>query len=330
MIGRTHKQHANVTTVGHWLCEIANGFIVSLSNFMDSVKSLKAKFSGFVGTRASQKLLFDTDPRIISKEVIKLLNLQEDYLTGQTVHQSNYTFYFTNFVAMCGDIAKFAEDTRNLQQTEVGEVLEKKLFDRVGSSTGAHKANPIDSENIGGQWRQLKARLSSVYDDFLTDFQRDLRDSSNKRYYIAEIVCIGFNILVRATRLMNKMIIRKERMLENIKFTKGLIISEALQLFLQQWYSNNQEFFDSHELVRKLSSEAIEQDLSLFDIIEKSELIKKALNNTSKKKKEMILNPEKYLGTCIEDVKTSISELEKCIELIERKCENHIKTVSYL
>ncbi len=330
MIGRTHKQHANVTTVGHWLCEIASGIIVSLSNFITSVDNLKAKFSGFVGTRASQKLLFNTDPRIISNETLKLLHLKEDKLTGQTVHQSNYFPYFSNLVAICGDIAKFAEDVRGLQQTEIGEVFEKKLFDRIGSSTGAHKANPIDSENIGGQWRQLKARLSSVYDDFLTDFQRDLRDSSNKRYYIPEMICIGYTIIERATRLVKKMIIRKEKMTENIKITKGLIISESLQLFLQQWCGQNDVFIDSHDHIRKLSNKAIERNISIFDIIEKDDLIKKVFDNIPKEKKEMILNPDKYLGTCIEDVKTTILELKEYQELIEKKCKTHLKTVSYV
>ena len=274
MIGRTHRQHATITTVGHWLCEIANGIITSLSNFILSVDDLRAKFSGFIGTRASYKILFRTDPKLIANQTLQFLHIKEDKMTGQTVHQSYYVPYFSNFVSICGDLAKFAEDIRGLQQTEVGELFEKKLQDRVGSSTGAHKANPIDSENVGGQWRQLKVRLSSVFDDFLTDFQRDLRDSSNKRYYIPEIISIGFSIITRVIRIVNNMTIRKEQMLRNIQITKGLIISEGLQLILQQWCGYNCEnFIDCYDYVKKLSEEAIDQGVPLNAIIKKDQFV---------------------------------------------------------
>lgn len=62
-------------------------------------------------------------------------------MTGQTVHHYYYQNYLQQLSGICAGIAKFAEDLRNYQQTEVGEMAEKALSNQVGSSTGAHKLN---------------------------------------------------------------------------------------------------------------------------------------------------------------------------------------------
>lgn len=73
MMGRTHKQHATVTTVAHWAYEIIGGIIPALRNYDHAISELRGKASGFVGNNAARKLLFDTDPEKIDKLFLKKL-----------------------------------------------------------------------------------------------------------------------------------------------------------------------------------------------------------------------------------------------------------------
>jgi adenylosuccinate lyase len=327
MVGRTHKQHAAATTVAHYVGEILGGFVPSLAGYEDSAAELRGKLSGFVGTNASRTLLFNKFPSLIDDEFFGLIGLKKDEMTGQVVHQNWYSDYFSRLVQMCGSIAKFASDLRNYQQTEVGEMFEQRLEEQVGSSTGAHKANPINSEQIsGGRWNQLVAQLFASYQDFITDFQRDLRDSMNKRLYMENMTNIGYGMAKRAASVADRMTIRKEKMAENLGITQGLICAEPLQLYLQQWTGLNTDgYVDAHEHLRKISNRVRDEGVSFFELIEKDELIQRALKDAPERKREMMLKPEKYIGTCVRDFEVSSKRWEKQLYELERDIGRHVQ-----
>ncbi|UCD07628.1 MAG: hypothetical protein JSW41_01515 [Candidatus Aenigmatarchaeota archaeon] len=330
LTGRTHKQHAAATTVAHYFSEILGGFIPGISGYRNSADELRGKLSGFVGTNATKVLLFDTDPEEIDRRFFELIGLKRDETTGQVVHQYWYNKYFSEFVNTLGSIAKFANDVRNYQQTEVGEMFEQMLDEQVGSSTGAHKKNPITTEQLCGmRWTQLVAQLFASYADFMTDFQRDLRDSANKRIYIENMTNLGYGMIKKATNVAKKMTIRKEKMAENLGITQGLICAEPLQTYLQRWLGlNTDRFFDAHEYVRKLSDKARKEGKSFIDLAKKRKIIQRALQDAPEEKKEMILNPEKYLGTCLKGFERDSQKWEKELYSLEKDVEKHIEMAS--
>jgi adenylosuccinate lyase len=325
MVGRTHKQHAAATTAGHWMHEILGGVIPPLLKFKESTDELRGKASGFVGTNAARVLLFNAKPREIDKLYFDLIDIKPDDITGQVVHHHWYYDYFSRLFAICGGIAKFAEDVRNYQQTEVGEITEQQLSEGVGSSTGAHKINPINCENIsGGQWRKVFSSQIAAALDFMTDFQRDLRDSSNKRYYIYEFGNAALYMIKRAEKVARNMTIRKERMAQNLGLTEGLICAEPLQLYLQKWIGNNlEEFIDAHEHVRVLSRKATEEGLSFYKSIASDELIQRALEDATEEEREMILDPEKYIGTTIKDIEKQTEKWQKALYALEEEIRKY-------
>jgi len=316
MIGRTHLQHAATTTAGHWFVEILGGIVPPLVRYNSSAGNLRGKASGFVGNNATRSMLFQTDPDDIDKKFFERIGLKPDDPTGQNVHQHWYTDYFSQLVQICGGIANFANDLRKYQQTEVREMAEQMLSEQVGSSTGAHKKNPIKSERTsGGSWRQMFAQYMASLFDLQTDFQRDLRDSSNKRGYMYNMPNIAHTMAKTGAKIAENMTVRKERMAENLGMTKGLICAEPLQAYLQRWCGlKDHEFFDAHEHVRQISNKAVEEGGNFIDLVQEDELISTALDNASDKQREMILNPEKYLGTCIRDVEIYTERCEKRFE----------------
>jgi adenylosuccinate lyase len=317
MVGRTHLQHAATTTAGHWFVEILGGIVPPLVRYNSSTGNLRGKASGFVGNNAARCMLFGTDPDEIDRMFFEKIGLKPDDPTGQTVHQHWYTDYFSQLVQICGGIANFANDLRKYQQTEVGEMAEQMLSQQVGSSTGAHKQNPIRSERTsGGSWRQLFGQYMASLFDLQTDFQRDLRDSSNKRGYMYNMPNIAHTMAKTGARIADKMTVRKGRMAENLGMTRGLICAEPLQSYLQRWCGLHcSEFFDAHEHVRKLTNKAIEEGTNFIDLVQQDELIMRALEDTrSEDQREMILSPEKYLGTSSRQVERYTQECEETLD----------------
>ncbi len=315
MIGRTHKQHATATTAGHWFTEILGGIVPPLKRYNASIGELKGKVSGFVGNNAAKTMLFNTPAEKINRKFFEKIGLKETDPTGQTVHQHWYTDYFSQLIQMCGGIWKFAEDLRNYQQTEVAEMAEQTLSGQVGSSTGAHKKNPIKSEQTGGGlWRQMMGQYMASLNDLQTDFQRDLRDSSNKRGYIYQMGNLGYKMADNAAKISKKMTVRPEKMAENIAITKGLIAAEPLQNYLQLWCGlSNRDYFDAHEYIRKISDKCVENDLVFIDEIQKDPTIRRALDEATFKQREMILEPEKYIGSAVRDVELYTEKAEEVL-----------------
>lgn len=258
---------------------------------------------------------------------IREIVLKIDEMTGQVAHQYYYTDYFSRMTSLCGGVANFAENIRNSQQTEVAEMAEQTLSKQVGSSTGAHKKNPISCENIsGGQWRHLKSEFMTTLDDLITDFQRDLRDSSNKRYYIYGIGNTALYMISTGAKVAKNLTVRKEKMAENLGMTRGLICAEPLQMVLQDWVGrSSEEFVDTHEHVRVLTNKAIESGISFQDAVNEDELVQKVLKDASPEVVEMIFDPSKYIGTAVKDVEDYIKNCNETISAIEMNLEERKK-----
>ncbi len=329
--GRTHRQQAVATTFGHWMGEVLDGYVPALINTLYVADNLKGKVSGFVGTRAATDFLFRgrVHPRTLERETLELMHLKPDRMSSQVVNQYWYAQYFAPLLFLYGALAKFANDVRSYQQTEVGEIFEAKLSERVGSSTGAAKRNPINSENVGAHWRQLKPKFQSILDDFVTDFQRDLQDSANKRYYINEVPQIVLHGIRTTRSVADRMTIRRERALQNLGITQGLIISEPLQLALQVHCARVGKDVDTHEYVRLLADQSIEKSEPFVEYMKGDTLVMEMLPTLTRRARRMLLNPEQYLGTIIEDVRLSTKEWERELQRLRERIERN-KEVHYI
>lgn len=330
--GRTHRQQAVATTVGHWMGEVLDGYVPALMQTLYASDNLKGKVSGFVGTRAATNFLFrrNVHPRTLERETLDLMYLKPARMSSQVVNQYWYAQYFAPLLFLYGSLAKFANDVRSYQQTEVGEIFEARLSERVGSSTGAAKRNPITSENIGAHWRQLKPKFQSILDDFITDFQRDLQDSANKRYYVNEVPQIVLHGVRSAKGVAERMTIRRERALQNLGITEGLIISEPLQLALQVYCAERGMDVDTHDHVRLLADRAIEQGEPFIDFMQQDTLVQGMLPTLTRRRRDMLLKPETYLGAIREDIRLSTGEWERELRKLKDRVEEHQEKVHYI
>ena len=83
-------------------------------------------------------------------------------------------------------VEKILQEVRNLQRSEIAEVAE--AFDvekQVGSSTMAHKRNPITAENACGLARIVRSMIIPSYENALLWHERDLANSSSERFTLS-------------------------------------------------------------------------------------------------------------------------------------------------
>ena len=131
-----------------------------------------------------------------------------------------------------GAIEKFATEIRHLQRTEVREVEEAFGKGQKGSSAMPHKRNPILSENLCGLARLLRGYAVSAFEDVALWHERDISHSSVERVIGPDATVTLDFMLHRFAGLMEGLRVYPERMLENLRATRGLVFSQPVLLKL--------------------------------------------------------------------------------------------------
>ena len=214
MMGRTHSVHAEPTTFGlkvaSWAFEIDRGR-TRLATAVDEIGT--GKISGPVGTYSH----LDPD---IEAEVLAALGLHADPASTQIVQRDRHAALLGAIAILGGSLERIATEIRNLQHTEIGEVQEPFKVGQKGSSAMPHKRNPILSERISGLARLLRGYAATALEDQPLWHERDISHSSAERVILPDATILLDYMLVRMTGLIDGLVVRSERMRENI--TRGL------------------------------------------------------------------------------------------------------------
>lgn len=288
-IGRTHGQHAVPITFGFALA----GYVSRLGNCIENLKNrtddLRGKFSGAVGAYNATSLIFD-DPEKFEEEILSELGLKPYEHSTQIVPPEPLTRLFSEVMITSGVLANLADDMRHLQRTEIGEVGEEFQETQVGSSTMPHKKNPINFENTKSLWKIIMPRLITVLMDQISEHQRDLTNSASARTY-GEIFHYAIRMVKTLTRTVKKLKVDNKNIKRNLKLQKGLASAEMLYIILACIGHP-----DAHEKVRTLALATGKKKISLKEAIAHDQEIRPYLNRITEKQKQLLSNPEKYIG----------------------------------
>ncbi|MFO7991924.1 MAG: adenylosuccinate lyase [Thermoplasmata archaeon] len=300
MVGRTHGQHAVPITFGLKLAV----YIAEIDRHLDRIKDAKkgiavGKMSGAVGTGAA---LGDKAERI-QELVMEDLGLGIETASGQVVGRDRYTELICLAANISASLQKFSTEVRNLQRPEIMEAAES--FDvkkQVGSSTMAHKKNPITSENICGLARTLRGFVYPTFENNILWHERDLTNSSSERITVAHVLILLDDILIKSEKLFRNLEVFPENMKKNLNMSKGLVMAEAVMMHLTEKGISRQE---AHETLRESSMKARAEDRYLKDVLLEREDI---LELTSKRELEKVFRPEEYIGRSIEIVEKVVKK----------------------
>jgi adenylosuccinate lyase len=226
MMGRTHSVHAEPTTLGlklaGWAFELHRGR-VRLAAAVDEIGT--GKISGPVGTYSH----LGPD---VEAEVLAELGLHADPVSTQIVQRDRHAALLTAIAILGGSLERFATEVRNLQHTEIGELQEPFKTGQKGSSAMPHKRNPILAERVAGLARLLRGYAQTALENQPLWHERDISHSSAERVILPDATTLLDYLLVKMTGLVDGLVVRSERMRENIERGLGLHASSRVLLAL--------------------------------------------------------------------------------------------------
>jgi adenylosuccinate lyase len=258
MMGRTHSVHAEPTTLGlklaGWAFELDRGR-ARLAAAVDEIGT--GKISGPVGT-------YSHLPPDIEADVLAALGLHADPVSSQIVQRDRHAALLAAIAILGGSLERFATEVRNLQHTEIGELQEPFKPGQKGSSAMPHKRNPILSERIAGLARLLRGYAHTALEDQPLWHERDISHSSAERVILPDASIVLDYMLVRMTGLVEGLVVRPERMRENIERGLGLhASSRVLTVLIESGLARE----DAYAIVQRAALRAADEHLPLRDLL---------------------------------------------------------------
>ncbi len=270
-IGRTHGQHAVPTTCGYAFAEYASRFGKSIERLAVKSQNLRGKLAGAVGAYNATSLIVE-DPETLEKRFLGRLGLQPSEHATQIVEPEYLLDLLLEINISFGILANLADDLRNLQRSEIGELRESFAKSQVGSSTMPQKRNPWNSEHVKSLWKAFCPRIVSMFMDQISEHQRDLSNSASSRF-VADFIG-GFAAAVnRMKKILGSLYIDRERMLANLRSGGEFVLAEALYILLSLIGET-----EAHEILRQLTLEAEQRGASLITVMRERKEIYSALN----------------------------------------------------
>ncbi len=297
MLGRTHGQAAVPITFGLKMAV----FLAEILRHHERLKETKkrilvGKMMGAVGTGAALgKKALD-----IQSFVMNDLDIWYEEAPTQIVGRDRYVEFVSFMAGVATSLEKFATEIRNLQRSEIGEVSEKFDEDKqVGSSTMAHKRNPITAENICGLARIIRGFITPMHESAILWHERDLTNSSAERFIIPHVCILLDDIMNKSVNLFSNLVVNEKRMMENIRKNEE-IMAEAVIMYLVQRGWSRQE---AHEKVRRIALQSGRFRDNLLKDNEIGEILREKIDE--------ILDPLKYVGVANKIIEEVLKKKEK-------------------
>jgi adenylosuccinate lyase len=258
MIGRTHGIHAEPITFGF---KIANWYSETQRNierFKAAAEDLRVgKFSGAVGTFAH------LTPELEEKMCARL-GLRAAAISSQVIQRDRHAHYLATLATIASTLDKIATEIRHLQRTEVREAEEYFSEKQKGSSAMPHKRNPVNSEQISGLARVVRANAQAGFENVALWHERDISHSSAERIIIPDSTTLADYLLNKTANLIETMFVYPERMLANLESTRGLVFSGQLLLDLVESGVSREE---AYRLVQSHAMHAWRKGLDFHDLV---------------------------------------------------------------
>lgn len=327
----THFQPAQPTTVGKratlWMMELKLD-LDDLDYIIDSMMLLGSK--GTTGTQASFLELFEGDQekvRAVDRKIAEKMGFKKCFpVSGQTYSRKLDTRVANVLAGIAASAHKFSNDIRLLQHLkELEEPFEK---NQIGSSAMAYKRNPMRSERIASLSRYVMIdALNPAITSATQWFERTLDDSANKRLSIPEAFLAIDGILDLYLNVVDGLVVYPKVIEKRLMSELPFMATENIMMDAVKAGGDRQEL---HEKIRQLSMEAGKNvkekglDNNLLELIANDESFNMSLEDL-----KACMNPSKYVGRSVEQVKEFLEEvinpiLEENKEILGMKAEINV------
>ena len=315
-IGRTHGQHAVPITLGYAMAEYVARLGKSIQEIAKRSTELKGKFSGAVGAYNATAMI-TADPEGFESSCLSLLSIEPSEVATQMVEPEYMLRLLLELNISFGILANLADDLRNLQRSEIGEVRESFSATQVGSSTMPQKRNPLDSEHVKSLWKAYAPRVMTFFMDQISEHQRDLTNSASSRFIVEYIA--GFVAAAnRMKKVLSSLFIDRERLEEMLAQSGELVLAEPAYILLSLAGES-----DAHEVIRKVTLACEKENVSFYESLKRDQDLWRTIEKhlkavTGLDAGEFFRNPALYRGRA----------KEKALAIAARYAK-HMKTLDY-
>ncbi|MFI8378332.1 3-carboxy-cis,cis-muconate cycloisomerase [Leeuwenhoekiella sp. NPDC079379] len=256
MMGRTLLQQAKPMTFGLKTA----GWLTSCTRHKERLNQLKSRIlrlqlGGAIGS-GNANITED-----VQQKTADLLALDTSF-PWQT--QRDTFAEFASFLGiLSGSLGKIAKDVSLLMQTEIGEVFEGASEGKGGSSTMPHKRNPVNCALIISNATRTPGLVSTMLNAMPQEHERSAGNWHAEWETLSQLMNLSAGSIEKTVDLITFLEIDKERMLQNIEITNGLIYAEKVSLQLAKSSGKMQ----AHEAVKKACTLAIQQKRHLKDVV---------------------------------------------------------------
>ena len=257
-IGRTHGVHAEPTTFGLKLAGWAFALERDRTRVERALEGMRVgKLSGAVGTYSA------ADPEV-ERVACERLGLEPAPSSTQILQRDRHAEVLNALALLAASLERFALELRHLARTEVREVEEPFGSGQKGSSAMPHKRNPIVSERICGLARVVRGGAVVGLENVALWHERDISHSSAERIVLPDAFLAVDYMLDRFAWLLEGLVVRTERMRENLDSSHRLYFSQRLLLALVESGLARDE---AYRLVQRHAMRAWDEGLDFPDLV---------------------------------------------------------------
>jgi adenylosuccinate lyase len=257
-IGRTHGVHAEPTTFGLKLAGWAFALERERTRVTHALEGMRVgKLSGAVGTYSA------ADPEV-ERVACERLGLEPAPSSTQILQRDRHAEVLNALALLAASLERFALEIRHLARTEVREVEEPFGVGQKGSSAMPHKRNPIVSERICGLARVVRGAALTGLENVALWHERDISHSSAERIVLPDAFLAVDYMLDRFAWLLEGLVVRAERMRENLDASHRLYFSQRLLLALVE---SDLSRDDAYRLVQRHAMRAWDEGLDFPELV---------------------------------------------------------------
>ena len=258
-MGRTHGVHAEPTTFGLKLAGWAFALDRDRERLARAIEGLRVgKLSGAVGTYAA------AEPEV-ERVACERLGLEPAPSSTQILQRDRHAELLSALALLASSLDRFATEIRHLARTEVREVEEPFGRGQKGSSAMPHKRNPITAERICGIARVVRANALVGLENVALWHERDISHSSAERIVLPDSFLAVDYMLDRFAWLVEGLVVREERMGENLASSHGLYFSQRLLLALVESGLSRD---DAYRLVQRNAMRAWDEGIDFRGLVD--------------------------------------------------------------
>ncbi|MBU0730537.1 MAG: adenylosuccinate lyase [Proteobacteria bacterium] len=298
IIARTHGQQAQPTTLGYkftvWLSEIRR-HIERLKTFPDRI--FIGQLSGAVGNMAA----LGPQAFEVSRLTMNKLGLGYSLVSWHT-SRDNIAEAAAFHALLISTLEKIANEIIQLGKSEIYELSEPAPKGATSSSTMPHKRNPVLCQRISVLARHVRPLAGIVVEGMVHEHERDARALWSEWLTMPQIAIYTGTALHYLKIILNGLIIRPGKMLENLSLQKEHIISEWLLFQLAKSIGK----MNAQKRLHTLIAQSVETGQTLHVLLSADNEISPLLDDDEL---EYLKHPERYTGLAESIVKETVKDI---------------------